>query len=371
MNKKLLVRKVLQKAGIVVNGSNNWDIVVKNEKFYNEVLTRGSLGLGESYMDGWWDCKRLDIFFAKLLRAELNKIPELKNWKMLGYFLRASIFNFGSKLRAFNIGEKHYNLGNELFKYMLGDVMAYSCGYWKKADNLKEAQLAKFDLIAKKLNLRPGMKVLDIGCGWGEFPKYIAENYGVSVVGITVSTEQAKLAKEKCQNLPVDIKVKDYRDLSGKFDRIVSIGMFEHVGYKNYREYMRTVDRLLVDDGLSLLHTIGGNSSVKATDPWINKYIFPGGMLPSIAQIGKSIEGLFVMEDWHNFGVDYDKTLMAWYNNFVKYYPKLKNKYNLRFYRMWKYYLLASAGSFRSRKNQLWQIVLSKKGILGGYNSVR
>ncbi len=371
MNKKTLAQKILQKAGIVINGNNDWDIVVKNEKFYNEVLSRGSLGLGESYMNGWWDCKRLDIFFTKLLRAELDKIPELKNWKMLGYFLRASIFNLGSKLRAFNIGEKHYDLGNDLFQYMLGDVMAYSCGYWKNAKNLREAQLAKFELIAKKLNLQSGMKVLDIGCGWGEFAKCIAENYGVSVVGITVSTEQAKLAKKKCQNLPVDIRVQDYRDLSGTFDRIVSIGMFEHVGYKNYREYMRTVNRLLVDDGLSLLHTIGGNSSVKVTDPWINKYIFPGGMLPSISQIGKSMEGLFVMEDWHNFGVDYDKTLMAWYKNFIKYYPKLKNRYDVKFYRMWKYYLLISAGSFRARKNQLWQIVLSKKGVLGGYNSIR
>ncbi len=371
MDSKLLVAKILQKAGIAIDGSNDWDIIVKNDRLYDRVLANGSMGLGESYMDGWWECKRLDIFFTKIFRANLDKIPELENRKVLLYFLQTSIFNFGSKIRAFNIAKKHYNLGNDLFESMLGEIMAYSCGYWKNAENLKESQLAKFELIANKLKLQPGMKVLDIGCGWGELTKYLAENYQVDVVGITVSTEQAKLAKEKNKGLPVEIKIQDYRDLSGEFDRIVSIGMFEHVGYKNYREYMQTVYRLLKKDGLSLLHTIGGNKSVRATDPWIDKYIFPGGMLPSIAQIGKSIEGLFVMEDWHNFGVDYDKTLMAWYKNFKKSYPFLKNKYSRKFYRMWEYYLLVSAGSFRARKNQLWQIVLSKNGVESGYNSIR
>jgi len=371
MDSKLLVAKILKKAGITINGNNDWDIIAKNSQLYDRVLTNGSVGLGEAYMDGWWECKKLDVFFAKVLGSNLDKIPELENGKLLMYYLRASLFNFGSKIRAFDIAKKHYNLGNDLFENMLGEVMAYSCGYWKNAKNLKEAQLAKFKLIANKLHLQPGMEVLDIGCGWGEFTKYLAENYQVNVVGITVSTEQAKLAKKKSEGLSVKIKVQDYRDLSGAFDRIVSIGMFEHVGYKNYREYMKTIHRLLKKDGLSLLHTIGGNHSVRATDPWIDKYIFPGGMLPSITQIGKSIEGLFVMEDWHNFGSDYDKTLMAWYRNFEKIYPSLKNKYNQRFYRMWKYYLLISAGSFRARKNQLWQIVLSKNGVAGGYNFIR
>ncbi|MDH7528362.1 MAG: cyclopropane fatty acyl phospholipid synthase, partial [Ignavibacteria bacterium] len=254
---------------------------------------------------------------------------------------------------------------------MLDKRMNYSCAYWKDATNLDEAQENKLELICKKLYLKPGMRVLDIGCGWGAFAKYAAEKYGVEVVGITVSKEQLKLAKELCDGLPVEIRLQDYREVNEKFDRIVSIGMFEHVGYKNYREYFKIAAKNLKDDGIFLLHTIGSNISTKSTDAWTHKYIFPNGMLPSLAQISKTVENLFVIEDVHNFGADYDKTLMAWYNNFKNNWHKLKDKYGERFYRMWEYFLLSCAGAFRARKNQLWQIVLSKKGILGGYSSIR
>ena len=199
----------------------------------------------------------------------------------------------------------------------------------------------------------------------------MAENYGVEVVGITISAEQAKLAKENCRNLPVDIRVQDYRNLQGHFDRVVSIGMFEHVGYKNFRTYFKTINELLKDDGLFLLHTIGGNTPVKRTDPWIERYIFPNGMIPSSQQISSSYEGYFVLEDWHNFGPDYDKTLMAWHENFENAWPEIQANYDERFRRMWRYYLLASAGSFRARKNQLWQIVLSKQGLSDEYSFPR
>jgi len=216
------------------------------------------------------------------------------------------------------------------------------------------------------------MKVLDIGCGWSAFGKYAAEKYGVEVVGLTVSKEQVALGKELCKGLPVEFRLQDYREINEKFDRIVSVGMIEHVGYKNYKEYFQIAERNLEGDGLFLLHTIGEVRSTKNTDAWTHKYIFPNGMLPSISQLGKAIEGIFVMEDWHNIGADYDKTLMSWFDNFNNSWDKIKNKYNERFYRMWKYFLLSSAGAFRARsKNQLWQIVLSKKGVLGGYNSVR
>jgi len=171
--------------------------------------------------------------------------------------------------------------------------------------------------------------------------------------------------------LPIELRLQDYRDVHETFDHVISLGMFEHVGYKNYRTYMEVASRCLKDDGLFLLHTIGGNMSVTHTDPWIERYIFPNSMLPSLAQIGKAIEKIFVMEDWHNFGADYDKTLMAWFHNFNKHWDTLKGKHGDRFYRMWKFYLLASAGGFRARKNQLWQIVLSKNGVPGGYASIR
>lgn len=363
-------QKLLSLAGIKINGDNPWDIRVHNEKFYQRVLAQGSLGLGESYMDGWWDCEKLDEFFYRALRSQIeSKVRQ--NWALLFKVLLARVFNMQSKKRAFQIGEKHYDLGNELFRNMLDKRMVYSCAYWKGSHTVDEAQESKLDLICQKLGLQPGMRILDIGCGWSSFVKYAAEKYKVKVIGITVSKEQAEFGKTLCMGLPVEIRLQDYRDVNDKFDHIVSLGMIEHVGYKNYRAYMKVARHCLKDDGLFLLHTIGGNKSVTSTDPWINKYIFPNGMLPSIKQIGSAIEGLFVMEDWHNFSADYDKTLIAWYRNFDKNWHKIKSNYDERFYRMWKYYLLSCAGSFRARRNQLWQIVLSKKGVLGGYRSIR
>lgn len=369
MNYKKKTQELLSLAGVEVNGKNPWDIQVHDERFYSRVLGKGSLALGESYMDGWWDVERLDMFFDRVLRVDLNR--KLITPSVILHVLRAKFFNLQSIPRAFKVGEEHYDIGNDLYSRMLDKRMVYTCGYWKDAQTLDDAQEAKLDLVCKKLNLKEGQRILDIGCGWGSFAKFAAERYGVEVVGITVSKEQLKLAKENTKGLSVEIRFQDYRDVNEKFDHIVSLGMFEHVGYKNYREYMKIVRRSLKEDGLFLLHTIGGNSSSSTTEPWIDKYIFPGGMLPSIKQIGKSIEGYFVMEDWHNFGPDYDRTLMEWFRNFDSAWPELKDTYSKRFYRMWEYYLLACAGSFRSRKNQLWQIVLSKKGLRGGYQSIR
>jgi len=361
---------ILSLAGIEINGTHPWDIHVHNDNFYRRVLTQGSLGLGESYMDAWWDCEKLDQFIYRILRANLeDKVKQ--NWKLLLSVLVARIFNIQSKRRAFQIGEKHYDLGNDLFKNMLDERMVYSCAYWKSAHTLDEAQENKLDLICQKIGLQSGMRILDIGCGWGSFAKYAAEKYGVTVVGITVSKKQVALGKILCRGFPVEIRLQDYRDVNESFDHIVSLGMIEHVGYKNYRTYMRCVHKCLKDDGLFLLHTIGGNESVTSPEPWTNKYIFPNGLLPSIKQIGAAIEGLFVMEDWHNFSVDYDRTLMAWHRNFENSWDTVKLHYDERFYRMWRYFLLSSAGSFRARKNQLWQIVLSKRGVLGGYTSIR
>lgn len=368
---KKLAEDLLNLAGIKINGSNPWDIKVHNNRFYKRVITQAELGLGESYMDGWWDAEKIDELIFRIVRANLqNKVK--RNLKIAFQLAGFYLLNMQARRRAFIIGERHYDLGNDLFKNMLDKRMNYSCAYWKDAETLDEAQENKLDLICKKLYLKPGMKVLDIGCGWGAFGKYAAEKYGVEVVGITVSKEQVALGKEMCEGLPVEFRLQDYRDLNEKFDRIVSVGMIEHVGYKNYKEYFRVASRCLKDDGLFLLHTIGETRSVKTTDAWTHKYIFPNGMIPSIAQLGKAVERIFIIEDLHNFGEDYDKTLMAWYNNFNSNWHQLKDKYSERFYRMWKYFLLSSAGAFRARnKNQLWQIVLSKNGVLGGYNSIR
>jgi cyclopropane-fatty-acyl-phospholipid synthase len=365
-----IAKKLLSLAEIKINGNDPWDIRVRDEKFYRRVLSQGSLGLGEAYMEGWWDCEALDEFFFRVIRSQIqNKIK--KNWSLIYEVLLARGLNMQSRKRAFQIGEKHYDLGNELFINMLDKRLVYSCAYWKDATTLDSAQENKLELICRKLGLQTGMKILDIGCGWGSLAKYAAEKYRVNVVGVTVSREQVELAQTLCKNLPVEIRLQDYREVDEIFDRIVSVGMIEHVGYKNYRIYMEIVHRCLKGDGLFLLHTIGGNKSVTSVDPWMNRYIFPNGMLPSIKQLGQSIEGLFVMEDWHNFSADYDKTLIAWYANLEKSWDKLKPNYDERFHRMWKYYLLSCAGAFRARSNQLWQIVLSKNGVSGGYKSIR
>jgi cyclopropane-fatty-acyl-phospholipid synthase len=231
--------------------------------------------------------------------------------------------------------------------------------------------LHKLDLICRKLQLRPGEKLLEIGCGWGGLARHAAQHYGVEVVGITVSREQQSLARERCAGLPVDIRLMDYRDLEGKFDKLVSVGMFEHVGPKNYPAYFDAAFRLMEDDGLFLLHTIGIDETSSTTDPWIDKYIFPNGKLPSAAEIAAALDGRFLIEDWHNFGQDYDRTLMAWWERFDAAWPNLEARYGQRFYRMWKYYLLCCAGFFRSRQGQLWQLVLSKRGRREVYRSVR
>ena len=342
-----------------------------DERFFKRAVTEVELGLGESYMDGWWNVEKLDDMIFRIIRADLqNKIKyNLKVALQLSGFY---FINMQARRRAFIIGERHYDLGNDLFQNMLDKRMNYSCAYWKDAVTLDKAQENKLELICKKLYLKPGMKVLDIGCGWGAFGKYAAEKYGVEVIGITVSKEQVILGRELCKGLHVEFRLQDYRDVNEKFDRMVSVGMIEHVGNKNYREYFKIAERNLIDDGLFLLHTIGEVRSVNRTDAWTHKYVFPNGMQPSIAQLAGAVEGVFVIEDLHNFGADYDETLIAWYNNFHDNWNVIKDKYNERFYKMWKYFLLSSAGAFRARsKNQLWQIVLSKNGILNGYNSVR
>lgn len=367
---KSLIQQYLQPLGITINGNQPWDIQIHNDEFYARVIREGILGLGESYMDKWWDCAQLDVLIDKILRANLYEKQNIPlHFKIKQFF--AALINLQTKSRAKQVAHKHYDLGNSLFSAMLDKRMVYSCGYWKEARTLDDAQTAKLDLICKKLQLKPGQSLLDIGCGWGGLARFAAENYGVNVVGVTISNQQYEYAKKYCQDLPIDIRLQDYRDINEKFDRIVSVGMFEHVGHLNYPTFMQTVHHALSDEGLFLLHTIGSDETTALANAWIVKYIFPNGMLPSITQIGKASEKLFIMEDWQNFGAYYDNTLMAWHENFEQRWPELKSNYDERFYRMWNFYLLACAGSFRARNIQLWQIVYSKRGVNGVYMAPR
>jgi cyclopropane-fatty-acyl-phospholipid synthase len=358
---ELIMRELFEFAGIQVNGKNPWDIQIHDPRFYDRVLREPHLTMGEGYMDGWWDCEAIDQLIDRTLRARLD-VKIKGNWKVFLFSLQSRLLNMQTSARAYQVGQKHYDLGNDLYCAMLDSRLNYTCAYWKNAANLDEAQEAKLDLVCKKIGLKPGMQVLELGCGWGSFAKFAAERYGAHVLGVTVSKEQVALGMEMCKGLPVELRLQDYRTVEGKFDAVVSIGIMEHVGYKNYRTYMQVANRCLKEDGIAFVHTIGSNLSVTAADPFSDTYIFPNGMLPSISQLGKAMEQLFVMEDWHNIGPHYDKTLLAWCANFDKAWPSLSGTYDERFRKMWRYYLLSSAGGFRSRHTQLWQIVMTRQG---------
>jgi len=360
---------LLAQAGIHIDGDAPCDLRVHDERLYARVFAHGSLGLGEAYMDGWWNADDLPGLFTRMLRTELDR--ELKTLDTLIAHLKARFINLQRGEHAYEIGRAHYDLGNDLFQAMLGRRLVYSCGYWASAGNLDDAQEAKLDLVCRKLQLKPGMRVLDIGCGWGEALKFAAERYGVEGVGITVSNEQAAFARDLCAGLPIEIRLQDYHDVDERFDAVFSIGMFEHVGALNYRAYFEVVRRCLKDEGLSLLHCIGSNGEPARPDPWIEKYIFPKSVIPAGSQVAAALEGLFVVEDWHNFGTDYDLTLRAWRENFDAAWPSLSTSYDERFRRMWHYYLAVSAAVFRSRRDQLWQLTLSPHGVPGGYRVPR
>ena len=369
------IEALLRSADLHVNGRAPWDLQVHDRRFFSRVLLRGSLGLGESYMDGDWDARAPDQALSRMLAARLEqRVPGAVRWLDA---LRASLFNLQSRRRSHTVAERHYDLGNDLYRAMLGPSMVYSCGYWQAADggraaDLDGAQQAKLDLVCRKLQLRPGERILDIGCGWGSALKYAAERYGVRGVGVTISRRQADYARELCAGLPIEIRLQDYRDLDERFDKIFSIGMLEHVGARNYRRYFDVARRCLGREGLFLVHSIGNDESVRSTDPWIARYIFPNSMLPSPAQLGRALEARFVIEDWHNFGADYDLTLQAWRDNIERAWDDgTAPRYDERFRRMWRFYLAASMALFRTRRAQLWQLVLSPEGVPGGYRAPR
>lgn len=362
-----LLDDLLATADIRINGDRPWDIQLHRTAALDEIVARHSLGLGETYMRGDWTVPALDQFFYRILRANLQR--QIKPFRNLMRIARCYLINLQSRSRAFQVGEKHYNLGNSFYQSMLDSRMTYSCGYWREARDLEQAQAAKLDLICRKLGLEPGMRLLDIGCGWGSLISYAAEHYGVECVGVTVSSEQCRFVEEHYGHLPISVHLQDYRSLNQPFDRIASVGMFEHVGRKNHRTFMQVAKRCLQKDGVVLLHTIGKNQRRSTTDAWIDKYIFPNGELPSNGQICDSAEDLLIIEDLHNFGCDYDKTLMAWHQNFEQNWSKFADQFDPEFYRMWRYYLLSCAGAFRARHIQLWQWILSDK-LEGGVTRV-
>lgn len=366
-----IMEKNLQEIGVTINGNKPYDIQIHDTKFFSRVLRDQTIGAGEAYMEGMWDCERLDELFFRVCYYNIDS----RFYSPLKIFLtnvKNTLFNQQSREKAAEVAKCHYDLGPSLYEAMLGKSLAYTCGYWKTADNLDDAQFAKYELVCKKLMLKPGEKVLEIGCGMGGLAKYMAENYNCEVVAIDISHQQATYAKQHCRNLPVTVYETDYRDVDiynpnkEKFDKIVSVGVLEHIGFKNYDLLLNIAREFIKEDGIFLLHSIGSNVSMRSCNPWIDKYIFPNGMLPSLKQLGPAFEKRFIVEDLQNFGFYYDPTLLAWHKNFNDHWPELKGNYNNdeKFRRMMNYYLLSCAGAFRARGMQLWQFILTPKGIL-------
>jgi cyclopropane-fatty-acyl-phospholipid synthase len=355
-----IVRDALAGAGITVGGDAPWDVRINDPRVYQRILRQGSLGVGESFTDGWWDCDALDQMIDKVVRGRVQSVLG-KSWELGLQLVKARVFNRQAE-RAFEVGERHYDVGNDLYEAMLGRRMVYTCAYWQGADTLDAAQEAKLDLVCRKIGLRSGARVLDLGCGWAGFASFAAEHYGATVVGYTVSRAQVAWAKEHYAHLPIDIRHDDYRNATGQYDAVVSIGLMEHVGPKNHRAYMQQAVRCLAPGGLAFIHTIGGTHAQTQIDPWFEKYIFPNAAIPSLGQLTSAMEGVLVPEDVQNIGPHYDQTLMAWWRNFNDAWPRLRDKYGDRFYRSWKYYLLISAAYFRTRRHNLYQVVATPIG---------
>lgn len=380
MSGQKIIEDLCAQADIEIHGSRPWDLRVHNQAFYDRVLTDGSLGLGEAYMEGWWDADDLYVFFERILPYGRTAKAKNAGWRTALAFLKAKLFNVQTRMQSRQLADVHYNLSNELFEHMLGPSMAYSCGYWESADDLYAAQIAKYEMICRKLQLKAGERLLDVGCGWGGFAKYAAEKYDVNVVGVTVADEQARYAQDACRGLPVQIIDCDYREFNcrdhgGLFDKVASIGMIEHVGYRNHRTLLAKIEASLRDRGLLLLHTIGSNVSMESADPWLTTYIFPGGVLPSLHQLGEAAEDLLVLHDFQNIGVHYTPTLRAWHENFESYWstslceghrPQVWGSEET-FYRMWRYYLLSCAADFAIGDSQVWQLIYAKGHLPDGY----
>jgi cyclopropane-fatty-acyl-phospholipid synthase len=365
MSPEAFFRDLFERAGISIDGGRPWDIQVRDPRVYARILRDGTVGFGEAFMEGWLDCDRIDLMVERVYRADLTQQISVRTAVIEA--LKLKLNPLGSRLRSFEIGDRHYDTGNDLFEIMLDPYMTYSCGYWRRANTLETAQRDKLELICRKLDLKPGQRVLDIGAGFGSFARYAAEHYGVAVVGLSVSQQQIDLGRQRCAGLPVEFRYLDYRNIDEPFDRIVSVGMFEHVGRRYHRDFFASCHRCLKPAGLLLLHTVGFLKE-EGANPWFDKYILPGVEFPTVTNIVNAAGTDLVLENFHTWeGAHYDKTLMAWFDRFDAGWDRIKEKYGEAFYRMWKLYLQGCAGGFRAGRLRVWQFVYSRGEIPGGY----
>jgi cyclopropane-fatty-acyl-phospholipid synthase len=346
-------------------------IVLKllNKKLNYKLLLRPDLYFGEAYSNGEIEFENgnltnfLDIALMNIGRGKLNFFNRLIN-KLSGSYRYLTNFNYIKKSKM-NVAH-HYDLSDELYDLFLDPKKQYSCAYFKNEnDSLETAQNNKIQHIIKKLNIKPNQKVLDIGCGWGSLAIDIAKSIQCEVTGITLSENQLKYCKKKAKELnlenQVTFKLVDYRELNEKFDRIVSVGMFEHVGRKFYKKFFKQINKLLTDDGVSLIHTIGSVNPPRDPHPWITRYIFPGGYTPSLSEVTTPIEkaGL-IIADVEVLKMHYSHTLRHWKENCLKNKDKIVQMFDEKFFRMWEFYLTGCEIAFKWGDQVVYQFQLTK-----------
>ncbi len=374
-----IITGVLEKADVRIGGDRPWDIAVHDKRFFMRAV-RGTMGVGESYMDGDWDAGSLIEFFRRTMGAGLQAHPLLR-LNRLAKEIQARFRNLQTRDRSRAVAEEHYDLDHRMYSLFLGPWNQYTCCFFDGTRDLEQAEVCKLEMICDKLEIEAGDRVLDIGCGWGGFAKYAASTRGCKVIGISLSDEQIDYARSYTAGLPVEIHRLDYRDLPssslGPFDKILICGMIEHVGYKNYRQLMQVVHTVLKDDGLFLLHTIGNRHNTVVVEPWTEKYIFRNSMAPSMRQLAKAAEELFVIEDWENYGHYYVPTLQAWHDNFNRNWDRIRalegpRPFDERFRRMWNFYLMSSRAAFEVEDLHLWHLVMTRYGSgRGVYDRVK
>jgi cyclopropane-fatty-acyl-phospholipid synthase len=369
-----LVRAALVRSGVPDKIYDHMNVT--NEAAWYDIAVKGSLGIGEAYMSGDVQLDLYPFFRTLLDGTSAGTLTGMQEdslaWAAWAVQLPGNVYHMltdpDAALATSRI-QQHYDVGNDLYEAMLGPSMSYTCAYYQGgAENLTAAQVAKFDLIRRKLQLDPGMQVLDIGFGFGSAAAYIQEKSKVTVTGITVSAEQRKYAEEHHTSPHLKFMHEDWRDHcskhSAKYDRIYIVGVLEHFGSHNYPKFFECTRKMLKPDGLLLIHTIGQPFMEKSgPDPFLDKYIFPGGELPTLHGLSLAFRKHFLLEDFQNFGFDYSTTLASWHDNADKFFAS-NSRYSLSFQRMWTFYLSMCSVLFETRITQLWHFVLTPRPAL-------
>lgn len=349
------------------SGQPHAQLRLRNDRALERILGDPEFMLGETYMNGDWDT--VDGNLIGLLEVLMLNFPEQRreHRNRLAHSLKKLIARGNRIAHSYRNVAHHYDLDEWLFRRFLDEDMQYSCAYFYEPNiSLEEAQRAKCRHIMNKLRLQPGQRVLDIGCGWGGLALYLAEHAGVEVTGLTLSREQLRVAESRARahsmEKQITFMLQDYREHHGSYDHIVSVGMFEHVGVRHYRDYFSQICRLLAGDGIALIHTIGRHGPPGATNPWIEKYIFPGGYNPALSEMVAAIEksGL-VSCDIEVLQLHYAMTLAVWSQRFHAHRVEIKQRMGERFCRMWEFYLASCEAAFRWRDLAVFQVQLTRR----------